>query len=305
METRFSSVDHLRLLDSEDACIRHLYRTKWPEGFTCPLCRHREASVIRTRRLPLYQCRKCRYQVSLTAGTVMEKSKTPLRKWFLAIYWVAFGASARHISDSIQVTYKTAWLIAHKIRRAISLAESEVKLAGNVRVNEARYEPTSFTALFDQSRKKHPLIAAASISENGRIVLVKLHQVLPGDLFAGMITRDGFQSFIRHHVKPESAVQLAIGIYNSARHRPLARLCQEASRWMNETFRGLGPKHLQAYLNQFEYRFRFESEDGASILTDLLHQCSFRPVVTYSQLIGRSASPNKYSFSVDCMARSS
>lgn len=305
METRSSSVDHLQLLDSEEACIRHLYRTKWPEGYVCPLCRHREASVIRTRRLPLYQCRKCRYQVSLTAGTVMEKSKTPLRKWFLAIYWVAMGASARHISESIQVTYKTAWLIAHKIRRAISLAESEVKLAGNVRVNETRYEPTSFTALFDQSRKKYPLIAGASVMENGRIALVKLHQVLPGHLYAGMITRDGFQNFIRCYVKPDSAVQLASGVYNSARHRPLARLCLEASRWMNETFRGLGPKHLQAYLNQFEYRFRFDLGEDASILSDLLHQCSFRPAITYPQLIGKNASPLPQPPSVGDLAKSS
>jgi transcription elongation factor Elf1 len=67
-----------RRFDTDEACARKLYRIKWPEGYLCPVCRHREASVIRTRRLPLYECKRCHHQTSLTVGTVMEKSKTPL-----------------------------------------------------------------------------------------------------------------------------------------------------------------------------------------------------------------------------------
>lgn len=272
---------------TEDACAQELYRIKWPDGYRCPVCRHTEATVIRTRRLPLYECRRCWHQTSLTAGTVMEKSKTPLRKWFLVMYWLAQGVSARRLSATIEVTYKTAWLIAHKIRHAIQLAESE-RLAGEVRIQEGRYGATSWAAMFNRNTRRYPLIAAASVSPDGALIRVKLHKVPANHLWGNAVSKLGFQHFIDENVSAEANVRTAPGICNTAFH-PLSMFWKVATRWMNETYFGLLPKHLQAYLDEYAYRHtNSPNEDGSSVPA-LLKPCASHPAITYPQLIRRSA----------------
>ncbi|CAM3690942.1 transposase [Cohnella lubricantis] len=290
MEPQLTIGASCNLYTTEEACVRELFRIKWPDGYRCPICRHSQATVIRTRRLPLYQCKRCRYQTSLTAGTVMEKSKTSLRKWFLAMSWLAQGISARQLSDAIQVTYKTAWLIAHKIRHAIHLAESE-RLAGEVRVHEGRYGATSFASMFDRHARRHPLIAAASVTPAGALIRVKLHQVPPSHQWGNTVSKLGFEHFIGENVSAKANVQTAPGIYNAARH-PLSMLWRAAARWMNETYFGLLPKHLQAYLDEYAYRHSLSSSDtqrAGSGAPSLLQACASHPALTYPQLTRRPA----------------
>lgn len=71
----------------EQACRETLRRTRWPEGFSCPRCRHRASLWISTRSLE--QCRQCRYQCSVTARTIFHGTRLPLRTWFWAIFFVA------------------------------------------------------------------------------------------------------------------------------------------------------------------------------------------------------------------------
>jgi len=223
----------------------------------------------------------------------MEKSKTPLRKWFMAMQLLARGANARQLSDVLRVTYKTAWLIGHKIRHAILLAESELSLTGGVKVLESRFGPTSFASMFDRNAKCHPLIAAAAVSEDGeRLLRVKWHQVAPIHLLSGMITKEGFQQFIKDNVSPNAKISLARGLYQAVRH-PLSRFCRTAVRWMNKTYLGLGPKHLQAYLDEYAYRQHFSSGDNLDV-QDLLQRCASRPVITYPQLVRQGHLPHPH-----------
>ena len=71
---------------SEEDCREHFFKMRWPNGFVCPKCEYKEYSFIKFR--DLYQCKKCGHQASLTAGTIMHKSHTGLREWFLAIFLV-------------------------------------------------------------------------------------------------------------------------------------------------------------------------------------------------------------------------
>src|SRR5699024_1591471 len=101
---------------------------------------HKEYFVTRTRKLTLYECKQCRYQATVTSGTVMEKTRTSLVKWFLAIYLVAHdkrGISAARLASEIEVTFKTALLMLHKICRAMGERDSEYTLAGIVELDDA------------------------------------------------------------------------------------------------------------------------------------------------------------------------
>jgi hypothetical protein len=72
---------------SEAACLEHLARLRWPEGFICPRCGHEQGDLLSARGL--YECARCHYQSSVTAGTLFHATKLPLTKWFWAIYWVS------------------------------------------------------------------------------------------------------------------------------------------------------------------------------------------------------------------------
>lgn len=122
---------------SENACCEHLVRVRWPNGFVCPHCGGREHSFIRTRRL--YQCSFCRRQTSLTAGTIFHKSRRPLRLWFWAIYLLAQdkkGCPALLLMKQLDVSYPTAWLMAHKIRQAMA-SDSLPMLDGRIELDDA------------------------------------------------------------------------------------------------------------------------------------------------------------------------
>src|SRR5690554_457477 len=78
--------DFQQQFDSEESAVSFLFCAKWPNGFRCPRCNHQEAYVITTRKQPLYECHSCRHQTSLTAGTVMENSRTSMFKWLAAFF---------------------------------------------------------------------------------------------------------------------------------------------------------------------------------------------------------------------------
>ena len=72
---------------TEEACQQYLARCRWPDGFVCPRCGHDRAYELAGQRL--WQCAGCRHQTSVTAGTILHKSRTPLTVWFWAAYWMA------------------------------------------------------------------------------------------------------------------------------------------------------------------------------------------------------------------------
>jgi Zn ribbon nucleic-acid-binding protein len=74
---------------TEEACHNHLMKMKWPEGFRCPKCQHDKAYEITTRKLPLFECVRCSHQTTVIAGTIFEKTRTDLVKWFWAIFLIA------------------------------------------------------------------------------------------------------------------------------------------------------------------------------------------------------------------------
>ena len=84
---------------TEAACRQYLFHLRWPDGFGCPRCGHPEAWPIGKT---LWQCRQCHYRTSLTAGTMFENTRKPLRLWFRAIWWVTSqknGASALGLQE--------------------------------------------------------------------------------------------------------------------------------------------------------------------------------------------------------------
>jgi hypothetical protein len=105
---------------TEESCIRYLSRLRWPQGFKCPKCGSLESWL--TSRHLLY-CKLCHRQTSVTAGTLFEGTRKPLRVWFQAMWYLTnqkFGVSALGLQRVLGLgSYQTAWTWLHKLRRAM------------------------------------------------------------------------------------------------------------------------------------------------------------------------------------------
>ena len=127
-----------RRFPTDEACGEYLVAVRWPRGFRCPSCGHDRGWRLE-RRLPTFECAGCDRQISVTAGTVMHRSHLPLTTWFWAAYLMAThsnGISALQLQGQLGIgSYKTAWLLARKLRRAMVDPE-RLPLAGLVEIDE-------------------------------------------------------------------------------------------------------------------------------------------------------------------------
>jgi hypothetical protein len=146
------------------ACARWLFEKRWPDGFRCPACEHDKGWEL-GRGLVLVECARCHRQTSVTAGTVLHRSHLPLKLWFLAAWLMAThknGISARQLWLQLGLgSYKTAWLLLQKLRRAMVDPRRE-PLAGLVEVDETSI---SFRT------KDEPVAAKPGRSHEGKLLI--------------------------------------------------------------------------------------------------------------------------------------
>jgi transposase-like protein len=110
---------------TEEACRKALFEMRWRQGLSCPGCGHRGFCRLKTREL--FQCNRCKRQVRLTAGTVFQDTKLPLTTWFAAIYHLTQsknGISSIELGRRLGVKRQTAWLMKHKLMRAMGAREA-------------------------------------------------------------------------------------------------------------------------------------------------------------------------------------
>lgn len=140
---------------SEEACQTYLERLRWPEGFACPAC-GTSADPYRASRLRL-MCRQCGHQASLTAGTIFDKTRTPLRVWFAAAWYATNqkqGVSALGLQRVLGLgSYQTAWTMLHRFRRAMVRPDRD-KLKGHVEVDETHLDITDRQSATPSSKSK-------------------------------------------------------------------------------------------------------------------------------------------------------
>ena len=107
----------------EQACRDYLFQIRWPCGFICTKCGENRSCFIKSRQV--YECANCKTQTSITSNTVMHRTRLPLRYWLLTFYWVASGerCSARKLSKTLKLHYRTALRLLHSVRYAMYRAE--------------------------------------------------------------------------------------------------------------------------------------------------------------------------------------
>ena len=146
---------------TEQACREYLMQLRWPQGFRCPRC---EGQRTRRSRRGLLRCGQCDYQASVTAGTIFQDTRLPLRTWYRAMWWVTSqknGASALGLQSILGLgSYRTAWALLHKLRRAMVRPGRE-RLSGRVEVDET-YVGGEEEGLHGRQTQKKALVAIAA-----------------------------------------------------------------------------------------------------------------------------------------------
>lgn len=174
-----SMPEFLERYGSEDKCRAALQRARWPDGFACPACGGAARTSFARGGLRYWQCRRCARQTSLISGTVFEASKLPLSRWFLAMQLLTQSknnVSALELKRQLGLSYRSAWLIKHKILEAMRLAEDERELDGRIEIDDAYLggefsggktgrgtdNKIAFVAAIQTTRGGHPLYACLS-----------------------------------------------------------------------------------------------------------------------------------------------
>ena len=169
---------------SEAQCEAAVVAARWPRGWRCAHCGCKRFFHTRNGhgRL-LWECFVCGYQSSSIAGTVMEHTKVPLTKWFQAMYLLTQNKntlSALALSRQIGVSYRTAWLLKHKLMQTMLLREESRPLQGRVEIDDA-YLGGEREGHINGGRKaanKTAFVAAIQTSDDGHPLRMRLTPVV-------------------------------------------------------------------------------------------------------------------------------
>ncbi|MFB5269268.1 transposase [Paenibacillus enshidis] len=281
---------------NEQACMEALIAMKWPNGFVCPRCAHTRCSRLTSRRIPLFECARCAHQTSALVGTIFERTHLPLTKWFqaLELFLLPDGISAMRLSQVIQVTYKTAWSMLHRIRHAIGEFDARELLCGDVKVNSDRYGCNPSRPQFSHPHAS-AVVAGCTVTESGEPEQVKIRLVPQKKGEGQRANRHELAAFINEQVDVRaSAVQSFLQAYRL--YTPLRKVVREAWKSLKSTYVALGPKHLQAYLNEYTGRRRLRLTEGeethlsgaeGTMWQKLLYMAVTIPAIPYRRLIAR------------------
>lgn len=280
-----SLIQFQREFSTEEACADYLMSKRWKNGFSCPKCSHQEYYRIKSRKL--YECRACRCQTSVTAGTLLHKTKQPLTVWFWAIYLVAHdkrGKSALSLSQVLDIHYLTARNMLRKIRSAMKDRDSGYLLSGVVEMDDA-YFGAPRKGKDGRGTDKAKAVIALSKDENNHPAFLRIEVI-------NKVTIKEIERVARACIKPGSKIvsdghssykPLAdMGYTHDGRAyykedkeeflKMLHNIIGNAKAYIHGTYHGLGSKYLQSYFDEFCYRFnrRFNPNE---IFDRLLNAC--------------------------------
>jgi len=275
-KNRYTEMSLLEFQDkfpTEQVCWNYLVKMRWPDGVECSSCEESKLDFINTRKI--FECRGCRKQIYLTAGTIFHRSRVPLRKWFWAIFLMATskkGISMLFLQKQLGIgSYRTAWLMSHKIRQAMSQRNDIYTLGGTVEADEIFIGGKQS---LEERRKvgsnKTPFLIAVEENSGGGPRFLSFEEL-------ETIYEEHVVPAIKNNIRAGSTIKSdGDGVYVKAskqgyKHQRLVAMREpeqtyEHLKWINtitsnlkryllSTHHGVFPKYRKAFLAEFAYRF--------------------------------------------------
>jgi transposase-like protein len=283
---------------TEDHCRRYLVACRWPDGYRCPRCAHAKAYELGAR--DLFQCRSCRHQVAVTAGTVLHRTRVPLRLWFSAAYLVTThtpGFSAVQLQRQLGLgRYETAWTMLQQLRRALVRPERD-RLSGIVEVDETYLGGVEEGRRGGRQRDSNKAIVVGAVEArgrgSGRVRLAVVEDLSAASLVpfveaavepGSTLLTDGWQGYAPLRAAYDHRPSTVGDPKNASKLFPrVHRTFSNLKTWLNGTHHGVSPKHLPHYVDEFVFRFNRRRTPMAAFQS-LLGLTTQHPPTTHKML---------------------
>jgi len=286
-----------KMFSDEQKCLEYLIKLRWPDGFICPRCKHKNYWLTKRNQM---MCKKCQNQTTPTVNTIFHKSKKPLTVYFRAIWWIVAqknGVSASGIMRILGLgSYHTAWKWLHKFRRLMIIPGRE-KLSGKVEVDET-------------------FIGGSKSGKRGRgaagktliIVAVELKEIGTGRIRLGTIpdaSNKSLKKFIVKNIEKDSCIvtdgwKSYKGITNEGYKHEIAdnsgedvlpnvhRIAALLKRWLLGTHQNyVNESYLSYYLDEFTFRHnRRKSKSRGLLFETLIKQAIIHKPIKGAELKG-------------------
>lgn len=278
-------------------CAAYLARMRWPEGFICPFCGAASTPWNQSRNRLV--CPACRQQTTVTAGTIFDKTRTPLTTWFEAAWHVTTaknGMSAKTLERTLGVRYRVAWTMLQRFRTAMVNAERK-PLSGEVEVDETLVGGVQQGGKRGRGVSKSVVVIAVEIKQPKGFGRVRMRHVpdassaslLPFVCYVvtpgAVVLTDGWGGYngLPEYGYTRKATMLSSSGDPSHVSMPgVHRIASLLKRWILGTHQGaVVPAHLQSYLEEFTFRFnRRTSRSRGLVFRRLLEQAVVTKPVT-------------------------
>jgi len=281
---------------SEEKCRAYLEKLRWPDGPECPRCGD-FTTISRITTRDRYECDACRYQFSVTAGTLIHDSHLPLWKWFLAVYLMCESKkgiiSAKQMQRMLKVSYKTAWYLSHRVRDAMGDGEQPL-LTGTVEVDETIVGGKRKG--YGKGYRGNKVVVAGAIERGGEIQL----RLVPNN------RRHNLEGFIEASVDDDASIYTdELKSYEGITGKDHQTVKHKDGEWVRGnvhtntvesawsllkrsvvgTYHHISVKHLPAYLDEMEWRFN--NRENPYLFRDTLLMLLHGDALPYTVLVER------------------
>lgn len=284
----------------EDACRAYLEELRFPNGVVCPRCGSK--GISRVLKRGQYDCNSCRYQFSVTSGTIFHDSHLPLWKWFAAMYLMIEakkGISANQMKRTLGISYKTAWYLCHRVRSAMNDANL---LKGTIEVDETYVGGK--TEGMGHGYKGNKAIVVGAVehgveSSNAGLevidhadseTLYKFIQEHAAEIKA--LYTDELPAYkvlekkgIKHETVNHSADEWVKGDVHT---NSVENIWSLLKRSIVGSYHQVSKKHLDAYLDELEWRFN--NRENPHLFRDTLSKLINSENLPYQELVAHTAS---------------
>ena len=281
--------EFVTMFPDNEACAKYLQMLRWPDKFVCPACGIKKKAWTQTRNRMV--CPSCRHQASITAKTIFDKTRTPLTTWFEAAWHMTTaknGMSAKTLQRTLGTSYRVAWVMLQRYRVAM-VRPNRSLLAGNVEVDETLVGGVKQNGKRGRGAQKNIVVIAVEVKFPKGFGRVRMRHVLNA-------SGNSLVPFVRDMVKPGTMIytdgwggyndlpkygykrkKVSLSDSGDPAHVSLPGVHRIASlfkRWMLGTHQGsFDPEHLQAYLEEFTFRFnRRTSRSRGLVFRRLIEQ---------------------------------
>lgn len=285
-------IDLNRAFATEEKCREYISRMRWPHGVACPRCHAKTVSTLRNQGK--YECSKCFYQFTITAGTIFHDSRLPLEKWFLAAYLMCEsrkGVSANQLKRVLGVSYKTAWFLCHRIRAAMHIADTPT-LNGAIEMDETYVGGRS-----RKNRATNKTMVLGAVQRGGDVRLktdnrnankAVVREFIKRNMVPGEKTL--YTDDARFYTMPHSGETKHESVNHSkdewvrglAHTNTIEGVFSLFKRSIVGAYHNISAKHMDAYLDEFE--FRFNRRNNSRLFEETIKQLAMADPLTFARL---------------------